>query len=82
MSNLHEKPMRERMARWIRSSAPAVVSGATTPDEVLDALLDVMLSAPDGAPIYEAGRGELPSRSAGEAKAAFTAMIDSIKAGA
>lgn len=82
MSNLHEKPMRERLARWIRSSAPAVASGATTPEEVVDALLDVMLSAPAGSLIYEAGRGELPSRSADEAKAVLAAMINSIKAGA
>ncbi|PWC40354.1 hypothetical protein [Azospirillum sp. TSO22-1] len=82
MSTLHEKPMRERLARWVRSSAPAVVSGATTPEEVVDALLDVMLSAPDSSLIHEAGRGELPSRSADEAKAVFVAMIEAIKSGA
>lgn len=82
MGGLHEKPMRERLARWVRSSAPAVLSGATSPEEVVDALLDVMLAAPEGSLIYEAGRGELPSRSAGEAKAVFAAMVEAIKAGA
>ena len=81
MSDVIERPMRERMTRWLRTMAPAIASGAATPDEVLDALLDVMLSAPDGALIYDAGRAELPSRSADEAKAVFSAMIDAIKAG-
>lgn len=76
-----EKPMRDRMARWLRTSAPALVSGAAAPDEVLDALLDVMLSAPEGALLYDAGRAELPSRSAAEARAVFTAMIEAIKSG-
>ena len=82
MSASAERSMRERLARWIKTAAPSVVSGASSPEEVLDALLDVMQSAPDGALIYEAGRAELPSRSAAEAKAVFTAMIDAIKAGA
>lgn len=82
MSGSAERSMRERLARWIKTAAPAVASGTTSPEEVLDALLDVMASAPDGALVYEAGRAELPSRSATEAKAVFTAMIEAIKAGA
>lgn len=81
MSEPMEKPMRERLARWIRTSAPAVVAGTAAPDEVLDALLDVMASAAADSLLYDAGRAELSTRSAAEAKAAFTAMLDAIKAG-
>lgn len=81
-SSIREWAMRERLARWIKTAAPSVASGAASPEEVLDALLDVMQSAPDGALVYEAGRAELPSRSAAEAKAVFTAMVEAIKAGA
>jgi hypothetical protein len=82
MSDVPDVSMRERLARWIRTTAPAVASGAAAPEEVLDALLDVMLSAPEDSLITGAGRAELPSRSAAEARAVFAAMLEAIKAGA
>lgn len=82
MSDVPETSMRDRLARWIKTAAPSVVTGAAAPEEVLDALLDVMLSAPADSLIVEAGRAELPSRSAAEARAVFDAMIEAIKVGA
>ncbi|WP_448202727.1 hypothetical protein [Azospirillum sp. sgz302134] len=82
MSGLAEPSMRGRLACWIKTASSSVAAGSAAPEEVLDALLDVMLSAPVDSLIVEAGRGELPSRSGEEAKAVFTAMIEAIKAGA
>ncbi|HYD67178.1 hypothetical protein [Azospirillum sp.] len=82
MSGVPEVSMRERLARWIKTTAPAVASGAAAPEEVLDALIDVMLSAPADSLIVDAGRAELPSRSAAEAQAVFAAMLEAIKVGA
>lgn len=81
MSGPLDLATRERLARWIRTSAPAVVSGAAAPEEVVDALLDILLALPDDSLICEAGRAELPSRRAAEAKAVFAAMIQAVKDG-
>ena len=79
---MSETPLRGRLVRWLDATGPGLASGAARPEEVLDMLLDLMLDEPEGALIYEAGRGELPDRDAATARAVFQAMIEAVKAGA
>lgn len=73
------QPMRERLAWWLKTMAPAIVTGAADPGEVVDALLDVLS---DPLPLHVPTNAAASRTMLNPGGAAWAAGLEAIRAGA